>query len=88
MTYHGIALNVTTDLADFELIDACGLTDISVTSIARELGWTGDQARAIDGQRAGWRRSGSRPRSDSAWMRRSVASAAPRAAPAPALTTA
>lgn len=44
VTYHGIALNVTTRLADFALIDACGLTDITVTSIARELGWTGPDA--------------------------------------------
>lgn len=41
VTYHGIALNVTTRLADFELIDACGLSGISVTSIAAELGWAG-----------------------------------------------
>jgi len=41
VTYHGIALNVTTRLADFELIDPCGLTGITVTSIARELGWSG-----------------------------------------------
>ena len=40
VTYHGIALNVTTDLTDFELIEPCGLTGITVTSIARELGWT------------------------------------------------
>ncbi len=45
VTYHGIALNVTTDLAEFELIEACGLTDIRVTSLARELGWTGDRGR-------------------------------------------
>ncbi len=45
VTYHGIALNVTTDLADFELIDACGLTDIRVTSIGRELGWGGDRGQ-------------------------------------------
>ncbi len=44
VTYHGIALNVTTRLADFELIDPCGLTGITVTSIARELGWTGTAA--------------------------------------------
>ncbi len=44
VTYHGIALNVTTRLADFELIDPCGLTGIEVTSIARELGWTGPSA--------------------------------------------
>ncbi|MGZ6258892.1 MAG: lipoyl(octanoyl) transferase LipB [Candidatus Limnocylindrales bacterium] len=39
VTYHGIALNVTTDLADFGLIDPCGLPEIEVTSIAREAGW-------------------------------------------------
>jgi lipoyl(octanoyl) transferase len=44
VTYHGIAFNVTTRLADFELIDPCGLTGITVTSIARELGWTGATA--------------------------------------------
>ncbi|MET0772285.1 MAG: lipoyl(octanoyl) transferase LipB [Candidatus Limnocylindrales bacterium] len=44
VTYHGIALNVTTRLADFELIDPCGLTGITVTSIARELGWSGATA--------------------------------------------
>ncbi len=43
-TYHGIALNITTDLAGFSLIDPCGLTGLTVTSIARELGWTGDLA--------------------------------------------
>ena len=39
VSYHGIALNVTTNLADFELIDPCGLPDIEATSIAREAGW-------------------------------------------------
>ena len=39
VTYHGIALNVTTDLRDFELIDPCGLPGIGVTSIASEAGW-------------------------------------------------
>ena len=39
VSYHGIALNVTTDLSDFELIDPCGLPEIEVTSIALEAGW-------------------------------------------------
>ena len=39
VTYHGSALNVTTDLAGFALIDPCGLPDVEVTSIWRELGW-------------------------------------------------
>jgi lipoate-protein ligase B len=38
VTYHGIALNVTVDLADFELIDACGMPGVVSTSIASELG--------------------------------------------------
>ena len=39
VSYHGIALNVTTDLADFKLIDPCGLGDADVTSIAHEADW-------------------------------------------------
>ncbi len=38
VTYHGIALNVTVDLAAFELIETCGLPGVTVTSIARESG--------------------------------------------------
>lgn len=44
VSYHGIALNVTTDLADFELIDPCGLPEAEVTSIAREACWPADQS--------------------------------------------
>ncbi len=36
VTYHGIALNVSVRLADFELIDACGMPGLESTSIARE----------------------------------------------------
>lgn len=36
VTYHGIAMNITTDLADFELIEACGIPGVAVTSMARE----------------------------------------------------
>jgi len=38
VSYHGIALNVTVDLADFELIDPCGMPGVASTSIARERG--------------------------------------------------
>jgi lipoyl(octanoyl) transferase len=39
VTYHGVALNLTTDLADFAFIDPCGMPGADVTSIAREAGW-------------------------------------------------
>ncbi len=38
VTYHGIALNVTVDLADFDLIDPCGMPGTVSTSIAAERG--------------------------------------------------
>ena len=37
-SYHGIALNVDADLADFGLIDPCGMPGLASTSIAREAG--------------------------------------------------
>lgn len=38
ITYHGIALNVTVDLRDFDLIDPCGMPGVVSTSIAHERG--------------------------------------------------
>jgi lipoate-protein ligase B len=38
ITYHGFALNVTIDLEGFEMIVPCGLHDVKMTSMARELG--------------------------------------------------
>jgi lipoyl(octanoyl) transferase len=38
VSYHGIALNVTVDLADFDLIDPCGTPGLASTSIAAERG--------------------------------------------------
>jgi lipoyl(octanoyl) transferase len=36
VTWHGFALNVTTDLGYFDLIVPCGLPDVRMTSVARE----------------------------------------------------
>ena len=38
VTWHGLALNVTTDLSFFDLIVPCGISGVVMTSIARELG--------------------------------------------------
>ncbi len=38
ISWHGFALNVTLDPEDFELIVPCGLRDVVMTSVARELG--------------------------------------------------
>ena len=38
VTYHGIALNVNVALADFDLIDPCGMPGLASASIASESG--------------------------------------------------
>ncbi len=49
VSFHGIALNITTDLTDFDLIDPCGMPGLRSTSLARErarLGLVPDLSRA------------------------------------------
>jgi len=38
VSHHGFALNVTLDPAEFAVIVPCGLRDVAMTSVARELG--------------------------------------------------
>jgi lipoyl(octanoyl) transferase len=40
VTYHGFALNVSTDLSYFDLIVPCGIQDVVMTSVAQESGRT------------------------------------------------
>jgi lipoyl(octanoyl) transferase len=54
VSYHGIALNVTVDLADFELIDACGMPDVTSTSVAHELGDLEARPTTEAVERAAW----------------------------------
>ena len=42
VTWHGFALNVTTDLSYFDLIVPCGIVDVEMTSIVKETGSSPD----------------------------------------------
>jgi len=57
VTWHGFALNVTTDLAQFDRIIPCGIPEVEMTSVERERGkgkgerelWQGAVAAVIRG---------------------------------------
>ncbi len=53
VSFHGVALNVNPDLADFELLDACGMPGVISTSIATELGRPSERPSTAAVARAG-----------------------------------
>src|SRR5688572_10840934 len=48
VTWHGFALNVTTDLAYFDLIVPCGIAAVEMTSVARELDTPADSRASLE----------------------------------------
>ena len=54
VSYHGIALNVSVDLDDFGLIDACGMPGVVSTSIAVERGDPDERPSTASVEGAAW----------------------------------
>ena len=75
VAYHGIALNVDVALADFELIDPCGMPGLVSTSIAARARPHG--RGAVHGRRGRGGRAFARPSPPRSAMRRSTASCRP-----------
>jgi len=48
VTRHGLALNVSPNMAHFKLLIPCGIAKREVTSMAQELGWAPDLAEVIE----------------------------------------
>jgi lipoate-protein ligase B len=47
VTWHGFALNVTTDLSYFDLMVPCGIAEVEMTSVGRELGAAGTELATL-----------------------------------------
>jgi len=54
VSYHGIALNISVDLGDFGMIDACGMPGVASTSIAAERGHPDEPPTTGSVERAAW----------------------------------
>ena len=54
VSFHGIALNITVDLRDFELIDPCGMPGVTSTSLADERGEPETPPSTASVERAAW----------------------------------
>ena len=52
VTFHGFALNVLNDLRGFGYVVPCGIQDVTMTSVSRELEDPGDPAELWAGTRA------------------------------------
>jgi lipoyl(octanoyl) transferase len=50
VTWHGFALNVTTDLSYFDLMVPCGIAQVEMTSMSRELGIAGIDVEQLAGR--------------------------------------
>lgn len=48
VTWHGFALNVSTDLSYFDLMVPCGLAGVTMTSVATELGESAPALREVE----------------------------------------
>jgi lipoate-protein ligase B len=48
VTWHGFALNVSTDLSYFDMMVPCGIPQVTMTSIARELGRAVSMEEVVD----------------------------------------
>jgi len=48
VTWHGFALNVTTDLTYFDLMVPCGIQEVTMTSVERELGGEGPTMARVE----------------------------------------